>query len=131
MSTFSIFLVLITIVCFLLIIVIMVQNPKGGGLSSSLGGSQMIGGVQKTTDFLDKSTWTLATILIVLIMLSSLSFTGALSDTDSKIIDPTEAAAPKTATPAAATPAPATTNAAPKTETTAPAAPATEEPAKK
>jgi preprotein translocase subunit SecG len=131
MSTFSIFLVLITIVCFLLIIVIMVQNPKGGGLSSSLGGSQMIGGVQKTTDFLDKSTWTLATILIVLIMLSSLSFTGALSDTDSKIIDQTEAAAPKTATPAAATPAPAATDAAPKTETTAPATPATEEPAKK
>jgi hypothetical protein len=30
----------------------MVQNPKGGGLSSSLGGSQMLGGVQKTTDFL-------------------------------------------------------------------------------
>ena len=131
MSTFSIFLVLITIVCFLLIIVIMVQNPKGGGLSSSLGGSQMIGGVQKTTDFLDKSTWTLATILIVLIMLSSLSFTGALSDKDSKIIDQTEAAAPKTATPAAATPAPAATDAAPKTETTAPATPATEEPAKK
>lgn len=131
MSTFSIFLVLITIVCFLLIIVIMVQNPKGGGLSSSLGGSQMIGGVQKTTDFLDKSTWTLATILIVLIMLSSLSFSGALSDTDSKIIDQTEAAAPKTATPASATPAPAATDAAPKTETTAPATPVTEEPAKK
>jgi preprotein translocase subunit SecG len=131
MSTFSIFLVLITIVCFLLIIVIMVQNPKGGGLSSSLGGSQMIGGVQKTTDFLDKSTWTLATILIVLIMLSSLSFSGALSDTDSKIIDQTEAAAPKTATPASAKPAPAATDAAPKTETTAPATPVTEEPAKK
>jgi preprotein translocase subunit SecG len=45
MSTFSIFLVLIAIVCFLLIVVIMVQNPKGGGLSS-IGGSQMLGGVQ-------------------------------------------------------------------------------------
>jgi hypothetical protein len=31
----------------------MVQNPKGGGLSSSIGGSQMMGGVQKTTDFFD------------------------------------------------------------------------------
>ena len=123
MSTFSIFLVLITIVCFLLIIVIMVQNPKGGGLSSSLGGSQMIGGVQKTTDFLDKSTWYLATILIVLIMLSSLSFTGTLADTDSKIIDQTEAGAAKTAAPAAATPA---KEAAPKTEV-----PATAEPVKK
>ena len=100
MSTFSIFLVLITIVCFLLMIVIMVQNPKGGGLSSSVGGSQMLGGVQKTTDFLDKSTWTLATILIVLILLSSLSFSGSLSDTNSKIIKETETAAPKTTTTA-------------------------------
>nr|WP_315156530.1 preprotein translocase subunit SecG [uncultured Flavobacterium sp.] len=92
MSTFSIFLVLITIVCFLLIVVIMVQNPKGGGLSSTIGGSQMLGGVQKTTDFLDKSTWTLATILIALILLSSLSFTGSMSDSDSKIIEKTETA---------------------------------------
>lgn len=108
MSTFSIFLVLITIVCFLLIVVIMVQNPKGGGLSSAIGGSQMLGGVQKTTDFLDKSTWTLATILIALILLSSLSFTGSMSDSDSKIIEKTESTAPQTtpvqnapATPAA------------------------------
>jgi preprotein translocase subunit SecG len=94
---FSIFLVLITIVCFLLIVVIMVQNPKGGGLSSTISGSQMLGGVQKTTDFLDKSTWTLGTILIALILLSGLSFTGTLSDSDSKIIDKSETAAPVTA----------------------------------
>jgi preprotein translocase subunit SecG len=106
MSTFSIFLVLITIVCFLLIVVIMVQNPKGGGLSSTLGGSQMLGGVQKTTDFLDKSTWTLATALGVLILLSSLSFEGSLSDTDSKIIDKIETkAAPVKTDPAQKTPA--------------------------
>ena len=101
MSTFSIFLVLITIVCFLLIVVIMVQNPKGGGLSSTLGGSTQIGGVQKTTDFLDKSTWTLSAVLIVLILLSSLSFGGSLSDNDSKIIEKTETTAPSTTTPAA------------------------------
>lgn len=80
----------------------MVQNPKGGGLSSSLGGSTQMGGVQKTTDFLDKSTWTLATILIVLILLSSLSFTGSMSDSNSKIVDEKENVAPKkeTTTPA-------------------------------
>ena len=86
----------------------MVQNPKGGGLSSAIGGSQMLGGVQKTTDFLDKSTWTLATILIVLILFSSFSFTGTMSDTDSKIIEKTETVAPKTA-PAQNTPAAPTT----------------------
>ena len=105
MSTFSIFLVLITIVCFLLVVVIMVQNPKGGGLSSTLGGSQMLGGVQKTTDFLDKSTWTLATALIVLILLSSLSFDGSLSDADSKIIDKTETSNPASTVPSKSVPA--------------------------
>jgi preprotein translocase subunit SecG len=104
MSTFSIFLVLITIVAFLLIVVIMVQNPKGGGLSSTIGGSQMLGGVQKTTDFLDKSTWTLATILIALVLLSSLSFTGSLKDNELKTIDKNDTAAPATPKPATATP---------------------------
>ncbi len=83
----------------------MVQNPKGGGLSSSLGGSTQMGGVQKTTDFLDKSTWTLAGILIILILLSSLSFTGNMGDANSKILDDKEVATPKTATPAPAKPA--------------------------
>ncbi len=107
MSTFSIFLVLITIVCFLLIVVIMVQNPKGGGLSSSFGSSQMMGGVQKTTDFLDKSTWYLAGTLVLLILLSGLSFTGSSSDTGSKIIDESQIStpvipkAPQATTPAA------------------------------
>ena len=82
----------------------MVQNPKGGGLSSSVSGSQMMGGVQKTTDFLDKSTWTLAAVLIVLIILSSLSFGGSLSDTNSKIIDNTETSAPAKTAPVQNTP---------------------------
>ncbi len=82
----------------------MVQNPKGGGLSSSLGGSTQMGGVQKTTDFLDKSTWTLATILILLILLSSLSFSGSMSDSNSKIVDEKESVAPKTTTTTPAKP---------------------------
>ena len=107
---FTGFLIAITIVCFLLILAIMVQNPKGGGLSSSFGSSQQLGGVQKTTDFLDKSTWTLGGILIALILLSSLSFNGAASG--SKVLGEDETATPKTsvpATPEAAKQAPATT----------------------
>ena len=55
----------------------MVQNPKGGGLASSFGGqgSQSLGGVQNTTNFLDKSTWTLAIALFALILLSNFSIT--------------------------------------------------------
>ena len=88
MSTFTIFLILIIVVCLLLVLVIMVQNPKGGGLSSSFGGggTQVAGGVKKTGDFLDKSTWTLATILIVLILLSNVSLKGSYSQGDSKLL---------------------------------------------
>ncbi|MGB5386057.1 MAG: preprotein translocase subunit SecG [Eudoraea sp.] len=88
MSTFSIFLVLIIVVCLLLILVIMVQNPKGGGLSSSFGGggTQIVGGVKKTGDFLDKSTWTLATLLIVLILLSNVALKGNFGEAESKLL---------------------------------------------
>ena len=92
MSAFSIFLGLIVIVAFLLIVVIMVQNPKGGGLSSSFGGggTQQMGGVKKTGDFLDKSTWFLATALIVLILASNLTISSGGS-TESKALDTDEA----------------------------------------
>jgi len=109
MNTFSIFLVLIIIVCLLLMLVIMVQNPKGGGLSSSFGGggSQIIGGVKKTGDFLDRSTWTLATLLIVLILVSNVALKGNFTQSDSKLLQdgatPTSAPAtiPEAPTPTA------------------------------
>ena len=88
MSSFSIFLILILAVCFLLVLVIMVQNPKGGGLSSSFGGdSQKIGGVKKTTDFLDKSTWVLASLLLILILLSNITLNNGDVNTESKLLD--------------------------------------------
>ncbi|WP_371873530.1 preprotein translocase subunit SecG [Seonamhaeicola sp. ML3] len=87
--SFTIFLVLIVVVAFLLIVVIMVQNPKGGGLSSTFGGggSQQLGGVKKTTDFLDKSTWYLATFLLILILASNVAINRGDNTLDSKALD--------------------------------------------
>ena len=88
MSTFSIFIALIIVVCFLLVLVVMVQNPKGGGLSSSFGGgTQQVGGVQKTSDFLDRSTWILATLLLALILISNVTLSSGEGMSDSKLID--------------------------------------------
>ena len=88
MSTFSIFVALIMLVCFLLVLVIMVQNPKGGGLSSSFGGgSQQMGGVQKTSDFLDRSTWILATLLLALILVSNITLSSGNDVLDSKLLE--------------------------------------------
>ena len=66
----------------------MVQNPKGGGLSSSFGGggTQSLGGVQNTTSFLDKSTWTLSIVLLALILLSNFAAPNVNAvDTSSEI----------------------------------------------
>lgn len=88
MGNFTIFLILIVAVAFLLVVVIMVQNPKGGGLSSSFGGggTQQLGGVKKTGDFLDKSTWALATLLLVLILLSNFAIPGLGGNAESKAL---------------------------------------------
>ena len=58
--------VLIFIICVLLILIVLVQNSKGGGLASSFASSNQIMGVRKTTDFLEKATWSLAGAVIVL-----------------------------------------------------------------
>lgn len=70
---------LIIIASILLVIIILVQNPKGGGLSSSFGGggTQLFGGVKKTTDFLDRGTWTLAIVLVVLVLAMNVMITPA------------------------------------------------------
>ncbi|MCB0472749.1 MAG: preprotein translocase subunit SecG [Flavobacteriaceae bacterium] len=85
--SYTIFLILITIVAIALILIIMVQNPKGGGLSSSFGGSgtQNLGGVQSTTDFLDRATWTLAIALFALILLSNFAISRPGSEMDSQL----------------------------------------------
>lgn len=70
-TIFTLLMVLIMIASILLVIVVMAQNPKGGGLSSTFGGASPAQfGVQRTNDFMEKSTWTLGAVIIVLILIS-------------------------------------------------------------
>ncbi|MDL1913273.1 MAG: preprotein translocase subunit SecG [Bergeyella sp.] len=70
-TLFTLFMVLIVIASVLLIIIILAQNPKGGGLSSTFGGASSAQfGVQRTNDFMEKSTWTLGIGIVILIILS-------------------------------------------------------------
>ncbi len=62
--------VLILIASVLLALVVLVQNSKGGGLASNFASSNQFMGVRKTADFLEKTTWTLAIILLVLSLFS-------------------------------------------------------------
>lgn len=64
--------VLILITCILLVLIVLVQNSKGGGLASNFASSNQYMGVRKTADFLEKSTWTLAIVLLALSLISVL-----------------------------------------------------------
>lgn len=77
--------VLVFIVAILLIMVILVQNPKGG-LASNFSSSNQVMGVRKTTDFLEKATWTLGIALLILSVISSSLIGG---DTQ-KVVDANE-----------------------------------------
>ena len=63
--------VLILIVCVLLVLIVLVQNSKGGGLSSGFSSNNQFMGVRRTTDFLEKATWGLAGLLLILSLASS------------------------------------------------------------
>ena len=58
--------ILIFLASLLLILIVLVQNSKGGGLSSGFSATNQVMGVRKTTDFLEKGTWILAASLVVL-----------------------------------------------------------------
>lgn len=65
--------ILIILTCILLVLVVLVQNPKGGGISSGIIGSNQVMGVKKTTDFIEKLTWGLALTLVGLCLVAGLS----------------------------------------------------------
>lgn len=56
--------ILVIIICILLVLVVLIQNPKGG-LDSAFSTNNQVMGVRKTTDFLEKATWTLGVLLVV------------------------------------------------------------------
>jgi len=62
--------VLILVVCFFLGLIVLVQDSKGGGLASNFSSSNQYMGVRKTADFLEKSTWTLAILLLAFSLIS-------------------------------------------------------------
>ena len=61
----------IVIVAVLMCGIVLIQNSKGGGLASSFASSNQIMGVRKTTDFLEKATWTLAAAIAALCVFSA------------------------------------------------------------
>jgi preprotein translocase subunit SecG len=70
---YTVITILIILTCVLLVLVVLVQNPKGGGISSGIIGTNQVMGVKKTTDFIEKLTWGLALTLVILTLFASLA----------------------------------------------------------
>lgn len=79
----------------MLIVVILVQNPKGGGLSSEFGGSssQMFG-VQKTDDILEKLTWGFFTFIVVGALVTGIFLRGEINTGGNDALDVERSMAP-------------------------------------
>lgn len=72
--------ILIFLSCCLLVLAVLIQNPKGGGLASGFQGGSQVMGVRRTADFLEKATWGLAAAIIVLSVLSTTLSKGASTE---------------------------------------------------
>ncbi len=114
---YVVIIVLTVIVAIMLIGIVLIQKSKGGGLSSQFGGASSVIGVRQTNSFLEKATWTLAALIVVLSVASAYTMPKAGNGTTVRTQTTAPAAAPtgsEFATPApaaaeapAATPAPA------------------------
>ncbi len=69
---YGLFIGIIIFASILLVLVVLVQNPKGGGLASSFSSSNQFMGVKRTTEFIEKATWGLAAGLLLLSVLATM-----------------------------------------------------------
>ena len=103
---YTLIVVLAVVVSILLAAIVLVQESKGGGLASSVAGANSVLGVRKTTDFVEKATWSLAGILVVLAIASSFFVAPAEKNADD-IVNDIKTSAPAPQLPGQPAPAPA------------------------
>jgi len=87
--------VIMIIIALLLILAVLVQRSKGGGFSSAVNANQFMG-VQKGTDFIEKTTWTLAIGLFVLCLVVSMMVKNAGPAEKKGLVDGVDKEAPVT-----------------------------------
>jgi len=98
---FYLFVTLIIIASALLVFLVLIQNPKGGGLNSNFAGSNNLMGVKRTGDILEKGTWVLVvSIMVIALLINATLPSGSIAGPGSGLgdqIKPTSV--PTTTTP--------------------------------
>jgi preprotein translocase subunit SecG len=98
--------VLVIIACILQVMIVLVQNSKGGGLASNFTSAGQSMGVRKTADFLEKSTWTLAGAILILCLVATAAIPRGQGEQESVIKASIERAQDPNAIPTLPTPVP-------------------------
>ena len=91
--------ILVIIACLLVIMVVLVQNSKGGGLAANFTSAGQSMGVRKTADFLEKSTWTLGAAILLLSLAATAAIPRGQGQKESVIKSSIEKAQDPTAIP--------------------------------
>ena len=109
--------VFVLIVCILMVLIVLVQNSKGGGLAANFQSSNQFMGVRRTTDFLEKATWTLAVALMLFCVIGSITIPRAdteqrsvIEDQIDNVVDPNAIPTFPTTVPDLGTPPPGGTD---------------------
>lgn len=84
---YNLLVILAVIVAILLIFIVLIQESKGGGLAASFSSSNSIMGVRKTTDVIEKATWTLVGLVVVLCIATTFVTTPKAADSASLVTD--------------------------------------------
>ena len=102
--------VLVIVACILQILIVLVQNSKGGGLAANFTSVGQTMGIRKTADFLEKSTWTLAAAIFILCVVATATIPRGGTSQQSRIqnqidnaVDPNAIPTLPTAVPPAST----------------------------
>ncbi len=84
----TLYLILIIVACLGLGFMVLIQNPKGGGLNANVGGlTNNFMGVKQTTDVLEKGTWIFASVIAILAITSTLFLKSGSSDSDKGLLN--------------------------------------------
>lgn len=82
---YTLFVVLIVLASILMIGIVLIQESKGGGLSSQFSATNSIMGVRKTTDIVEKTTWALALSLVIFSVICA--HTAPIASTDESVLE--------------------------------------------
>lgn len=77
---YTLFVILIVLASFCMIGIVLIQESKGGGLASAFSSANSSFGVRQTTNFIEKTTWTLAAAMVIISIICAYVAPNATGD---------------------------------------------------